>query len=448
VHDEVGSVIATVTENVGGSNQALTLNSYDAWGKARPTTGTAAYQDPDPGIYLNPTQAGQHEGYADHENLDDVGLVDMEGRVYDPEVGRFLSPDPNVQYPDSSQGYDRYTYVNDNPLSASDPSGYFMLGGMLATGDPMASVFPQQYGQAIGIAGPIVGAALNDVPYCEAWCDYVVTAVSQAQAGYLETGSLGAGLKAGVIAGAEAYAFSYVGGQFGANPEGGALLERSVIEGVIGGTFSAAGGGRFSDGFLGSFASSETASWVDSVAPSNEAARVVMSAVLGGTISKLSGGNFANGAVAAAFQRLFNDELHRINESRLANINKEVAAKAQMAIDMLQAEYGIDVEVEKGAYRSFATEDAKFAAGLSKVHGGWSWHNYGLAVDVVEMVNHQPDWSYQNLDSIRAAFGSMGFKYYSSGFDPGHFYMPLGNTLSGLYLQHLQAEQIIYPPWY
>lgn len=39
VHDEVGSIIATVTESLGGSNQAMSLTSYDAWGQARPTRG-------------------------------------------------------------------------------------------------------------------------------------------------------------------------------------------------------------------------------------------------------------------------------------------------------------------------------------------------------------------------------------------------------------------------
>ncbi len=168
VHDEVGSVMATVTENLGGSNQTMSLTSYDAWGKARPTSGTNAYQYPAPGTFYSPTPAGQEEGFAGHDNLSDTGLVDMEGRVYDPEVGNFLSPDPNVQYPFSSQGYDRYTYVNDNPLSLSDPSGYFSLGGYLTTGDPLAGFFPQQYGQALSVAGPIVGAALNAIPACAA----------------------------------------------------------------------------------------------------------------------------------------------------------------------------------------------------------------------------------------------------------------------------------------
>lgn len=104
-----------------------------------------------PGSFYSPTPSDQHEGFAGHDSLGDIGLVDMEGRVYDPEVGSFLSADPNVQYPFSSQGYDRYIYVNDNPLSLSDPSGYFSLSGMLSAGDPMAGFFPQQYGQVLGV---------------------------------------------------------------------------------------------------------------------------------------------------------------------------------------------------------------------------------------------------------------------------------------------------------
>lgn len=48
----------------------------------------------------------------------------MNGRVYDPELGRFLSPDPVVQAPYNTQSYNRYSYVLNNPLSLVDPSGY------------------------------------------------------------------------------------------------------------------------------------------------------------------------------------------------------------------------------------------------------------------------------------------------------------------------------------
>ena len=67
-------------------------------------------------------------GFTDHEQLDAVGLIHMNGRVYDPELGRFLSADPFVQAPLSSQSYNRYSYVFNNPLSFTDPSGFIGTG--------------------------------------------------------------------------------------------------------------------------------------------------------------------------------------------------------------------------------------------------------------------------------------------------------------------------------
>jgi hypothetical protein len=48
----------------------------------------------------------------------------MDGRVYDPSVGRFLSPDNEIQAPDNSQSYNRYAYCMNNPLKYTDPTGY------------------------------------------------------------------------------------------------------------------------------------------------------------------------------------------------------------------------------------------------------------------------------------------------------------------------------------
>ena len=47
----------------------------------------------------------------------------MNGRIYDPELGRFIQADPMVE-PDAKQGLNRYSYVLNNPLSGTDPSGY------------------------------------------------------------------------------------------------------------------------------------------------------------------------------------------------------------------------------------------------------------------------------------------------------------------------------------
>jgi RHS repeat-associated protein len=83
--------------------------SYDAWGYQTITNNTFKF----------------HRGYTGHEHLPEFGLINMNGRMYDPIVGRFLSPDPYVQAPDFSQSYNRYSYCLNNPLIYTDPSGEF-----------------------------------------------------------------------------------------------------------------------------------------------------------------------------------------------------------------------------------------------------------------------------------------------------------------------------------
>ena len=63
-------------------------------------------------------------GYTGHEHLERFDLINMNGRVYDPRVCRFLSPDPFVQSPGYSQSYNRYAYAFNNPLKYVDLSGY------------------------------------------------------------------------------------------------------------------------------------------------------------------------------------------------------------------------------------------------------------------------------------------------------------------------------------
>ena len=62
-------------------------------------------------------------GYTGHEHLPWFGLVNMNARLYDPAVGRFLSPDPLIQAPDNTQSYNRYSYCLNNPLRYTDQSG-------------------------------------------------------------------------------------------------------------------------------------------------------------------------------------------------------------------------------------------------------------------------------------------------------------------------------------
>lgn len=92
--------------------------SFDAWGK---------FRNPDTWQFDPNYQANQPNwlwrGYTGHEMLYEFDLIHMNGRLYDPFVGRMLSPDNFVQDATSTQNYNRYSYVVNNPLKYTDPSG-------------------------------------------------------------------------------------------------------------------------------------------------------------------------------------------------------------------------------------------------------------------------------------------------------------------------------------
>jgi hypothetical protein len=53
-----------------------------------------------------------------------MGIIHMNGRIYDSRLGRFLQADPHIDGAANTQGYNRYSYVHNNPLNATDPSGF------------------------------------------------------------------------------------------------------------------------------------------------------------------------------------------------------------------------------------------------------------------------------------------------------------------------------------
>ena len=111
--DYQGSIVAITREDQSIKAQ---LGFY-AFGSRREVAGTSLT-----GIMDIVTR-----GYSGHEHLDSVGLIHMNGRVYDPELGRFLSADPSIQAPTNLQSYNRYSYVMNNPMTLVDPSGYSWL---------------------------------------------------------------------------------------------------------------------------------------------------------------------------------------------------------------------------------------------------------------------------------------------------------------------------------
>ncbi|MBQ9676810.1 MAG: VCBS repeat-containing protein [Prevotella sp.] len=101
--DHLGSVTRIFNE----SGTSVFEAEYDAWGKQTVSKNTIGF----------------HRGYTGHEMLPEFGLINMNGRLYDPILGRFLSPDNFVQMPDFSQSFNRYAYCVNNPLKYNDPDG-------------------------------------------------------------------------------------------------------------------------------------------------------------------------------------------------------------------------------------------------------------------------------------------------------------------------------------
>jgi RHS repeat-associated protein len=110
-NDHLGSLIAATKRG----STVLQEFSYDPWGRRRDAHNWNNYEVTEPTLFTR--------GFTGHEHIGGYGLINMNGRVYDPRLGRFLSPDPYIQSP-FSQSFNRYSYVVNNPLKYIDPDGY------------------------------------------------------------------------------------------------------------------------------------------------------------------------------------------------------------------------------------------------------------------------------------------------------------------------------------
>ncbi|WP_233585383.1 RHS repeat-associated core domain-containing protein [Corallococcus sp. CA054B] len=112
----------TVTDASGAVVERI---KYDPFGARRNASNLA--QAP------NAFHSGARKGYTGHEHDDELGLINMRGRIYDPRLMKFLSVDPVVADPGSVQAYNAYSYVLNNPTRYTDPSGFIPYGGTLVS---------------------------------------------------------------------------------------------------------------------------------------------------------------------------------------------------------------------------------------------------------------------------------------------------------------------------
>ena len=235
-------------------------------------------------------------GFTGHEHVDEMGIIHMNGRIYDALLGRFLQADPFVE---DSTTLNRYTYVHNNPLSLTDPSGFFSFKKAFKLAAVVAiSVY----------TGGLAQAALLAKEFALGFT-YAVLG-----------GALAGGISAGGIEGAVWGAFSGAvffgigvgfnqvadptGGLFNTGLSGPEFAAQSISPGLAGGTISEMQGGKFGHGFLSAGISKAATPGV-AASPLNNYQQGFVLAIIGGTTSKISGGKFANGAVTAAMSFSF-----------------------------------------------------------------------------------------------------------------------------------------------
>jgi RHS repeat-associated protein len=148
--DHLGSIAATTDHN----GDVTARDAYDPFGKRRFANGN---YDAAGALVIDWSPAansGTDRGFTGHEQLDDIGLTHMNGRLYDANIGRFLSVDKSVTDPNQLQAYNRYSYVRNDPLARVDPSGWADFEDK--TWEPEIYVLPEREIRGVAPALPPV----------------------------------------------------------------------------------------------------------------------------------------------------------------------------------------------------------------------------------------------------------------------------------------------------
>ncbi|KZN34358.1 hypothetical protein N480_22405 [Pseudoalteromonas luteoviolacea S2607] len=114
--DRLGSA-RLMTDRYGN---VVVERNFDPFGKPRSSNGSLKFE----ARLGDKGKARTNRGFTDHEHLDELELIHMNGRVYDYNLGRFMSVDPYIQSPKNSQSINPYSYIMNNPLAGTDPTGY------------------------------------------------------------------------------------------------------------------------------------------------------------------------------------------------------------------------------------------------------------------------------------------------------------------------------------
>ena len=283
--DGLGSV-TVLSQTTGDYSERY---SYDPFGKRRPLTG--GFSDTIVGVNTD-------KGFTGHEHLDELGLIHMNGRVYDPNTARFMSADPIVQEHSSLQSFNRYSYVMNNPLIYTDPSGFSWWGKQVNRFSDEMKRWERDFRHEIRRPNSLLGPSLRIIGGAASLlCNgaYAACAAAVEAAVGRAQGVTGSDLlRNAAVAGATAQSFKWAGDLNG--------YARLGAHAAAGCASSAAGGGNCGTGAASAFLGVVASTYIGD--------NLIVATVAGGVGSEITGGSFRDGAVTGAFGYLFNSCLH------------------------------------------------------------------------------------------------------------------------------------------
>jgi hypothetical protein len=283
-----------------------------------------------------------------------------------------LQADPFIQAPKNSQSYNRYSYVLNNPLSHTDPSGYFFkaLGKFIkkywrpilaAVAAVVTYGAPTGWAASLGLTNSITMTVLGTTQTFVTGLSLGGYAFAGAVTGFV-SGAIGSGSLKGALRGA--FSGAVFGGLgYGQHAQGWGTATQLGTHALAGGILSDLQGGKFGHGFLSAGVMKGFGKInFDDV---NVVGRTIMQAMVGGTVSRLTGGKFANGAVTPAIQFVVNEKSSWIRDrwEDLKSIGRDLrsffyASELDLAF---AAGYGLKVNSPTGAK---VNAQAKIAAGV------------------------------------------------------------------------------------
>ncbi len=334
--DHLGSV-DVIADDLGNLEQSM---SFDPWGARRQENSTLEL--------LTTTQLFNFSdditsrGFTGHEMLDELGLIHMNGRIYDATIARFMQADPFIQAATDIQMYNRYSYLRNNPLNATDPSGYFLSRAW------------KKIRPFVGVA---VGALISI--YCQpCGAPIVKAAIAGAAGGFVGAAVYGRNpVRGAVIGGISGAAFGAVGeyfnglglenakmlGKSGYIKFGGNVLKTSQAvaqigsHAVLGGVMSVLQGGKFGHGFISSGFTKAVMGGANFDYSQGDALdiarRTLVAAIVGGTTSAITGGKFVNGARSAAIGHLLNQEASAAERKRIVQEEFKLVGEGARQLD-------------------------------------------------------------------------------------------------------------------